>query len=258
MEQFTLPLLAAKQMAQALLPHVGRDDVTPVLTGVLVGVGENRQYAFATDRYTVGRFDLSNLYTEEPTGEVWVHHKALSAVAALGKATLLDSDSNSTSYHVTFRTGKDELMRWTTTVTVEYRPDSERVPNQIHWMRVFGALGADGNYPPVSRLLESFLPGEQMRVGLSYEHLAKFRPTERNGVPLRITLAKTPTGPGAKLSPILVESGTRFKGLIQPALLLNEAGYGEDLAMANRLRDEEAQAKAASATEPTPESETKK
>lgn len=249
MQSFTLPLLAAKQLAQALLPHVSRDDVTPVLGGIVLGGERFGQYAFASDRYTVGRYDLTNLFTDEPTGEVWVSREALSAVRALGPATLLHGKHAFPDYHVTFRTGQHK-REWTTAVEVEYRPASGE--SDIHWMRVFGARGADGNFPPTDRLFETFIPGEVMRVGLGFEHLAKFRPLERNGMPLRITMPKPSTG--NKAAPILVESGARFKGLIQPNLLFTgsngESGFGPDIAMDN-LKAEQEKAKAAPAEEPS-------
>lgn len=244
MQQFTVSLPVAKQLAQALLPHIGRDAVTPVLGGIITGGERFGQHAFASDRYTVGRFDLTNLFSDEPTGEVWVPREALYAVSVLGKASLLYGNLVS-SYHVTFRTGQ-ENREWVTTVTVEYRPESgERI---MHWMRVFGARGADGNFPPVDRLFESFIPGEVMRVGLGYEHLAKFRPIERNGMPLRITMPQE--AKGNRAAPILIESGQRFKGLIQPNIIFENGmtGFGKDIAMEN-LAAEQAKAQAAPAKE---------
>lgn len=51
-----MPLHRAKRAAQAILPHVGTDDVTPVLTAAQFTNG----HLVGTDRYSVGRIRLSS------------------------------------------------------------------------------------------------------------------------------------------------------------------------------------------------------
>lgn len=242
MPRTTMPLLAAKQMAQALLPHTATDNVTPVLMGAVLGGERFGQYAFASDRYTIGRYDMTNLLSVEPEEELWIPREALAILRTLGSKTLLWGD-HPTAYEVTFATMKQDGKYWVTEVTVDYVIEGQ--PPITHWFRTFAARGADGNFPPTHRLIEEFIPGELMRVGLGYEHLTKFAPLERTGQPIRLTMPKASTT--NKLAPILVESGERFKGLIQPNLMFEGngvTGFGPDLAMENLAKEKEREAKA--------------
>lgn len=232
----TLSLLNVKEMAKALLPHVSRDNVTPVLGGISLGGERHGQYAVASDRYTVGRFDLSGLLKGEPDGELWIPLSALYWASRLSKSVLIHDTSEYTVRFSTSPTKRDKdgklLDPAQCVVTVWHNTRRGRM--QVHLLRTFRALGADGVFPPVTRLFESFLPGEISRVGLSPEHIAKF--TSMGKSALRVTFpAGTDTKP-ADRAPILVESGTRFKGLIQPYTSWSSSEYGVDLANENKAR----------------------
>jgi hypothetical protein len=229
MDRIVMPLEAAKNVARALLPHVGTDNVTPTLTGVYF----DGQFASATNRYTVGRYDLTNLLADGSTESgVWVPREALASVLTVGKTTLRWGN-RLMDYVAIFETVKESGSTAYTSVEIEWRPVSGAP--EVHWMRVFNANGATGNYPPVGRLIDGFQPGEQMRVGLHGDHLAKFTSlTRRENAPLRVTLSKDPVVSGRKSGgPMLIEVGSRFKGLIQPSLILNPESYGRDIAMEN-------------------------
>lgn len=225
MERIVMPLEVAKQVARMILPHVGTDDVTPVLTGVYF----ESQHAYATDRYSVGRFDLTNMLSDDSTdGPVWVPREALAALRTVGKSTLRWGN-RLLSYYVIFETVKESGSTAYTSVEIEWRPESG--DPEVHWMRVFNANGATGNYPPVSRFFETFIPGEEMRFGMAPHNLAKFTsPLGRTPEPIRVTMPATTSG---KSGPILIEVGNRFKGFAQPSLILNGNGFGADIAMDN-------------------------
>lgn len=234
MPRFTLPLDVAKEMARHLTPHASRDDVTPVLRGIMVGGERFGQYAYATDRYTAVRYDLTNMFTDEPDGEVWLPLSALTILHTVGKAAL-PYGNDMMNYFVVFETTQESAAIGRTTVEIEWRSEDKR---EVHWMRMFNAFGATGNFPPIANLFAKFIPGEVTRVGMMSEHLNKFYVNRY--LPLRLTFA-SPTKEGGT-SLVLVESGLRFKGLIQSTLLLDNAGFGTDIAMANLAVQQAAQA----------------
>ncbi len=240
MDRIVMPLSVAKEMALMLLPHISTDGVTPVLTGAYI----DGQYAYATDRYTVGRYDLTSLLGEgRSETPIWIPREALAILRTIGKASLRWGNRMD-SYHAIFETVKESGSTAYTTLEIEWRPVSGHP--EVHWMRVFNANGATGNYPPVARLIDGFIPGEQMRVGLTPHHVAKFTSTQgRNPQPMRVTMSNAPATNKKSGGPILIEVGLRFKGLIQPSIILDGFGYGADIAMDNLK---------AAADQPKPES----
>lgn len=228
MDRIVMPLSVAKDVARALLPHAGHDNVTPTLTGVYF----DGQFALATNRYTVGRYDLTNLLADESTdGGVWVPREALASVLTVGKTTLRWGNRLQ-DYVVIFETVKESGSTAYTSVEIEWRPESGTP--EVHWMRVFNANGATGNYPPVGNLIDRFQPGEQMRIGLSPSHLAMFvSPNRRDRNPMRVTMSAPVVDKTKSGGPLLIEVGARFKGLIMPSHLFRPEDFGRDIAMEN-------------------------
>lgn len=239
MPRFTMPLLDVKNMALALLPHVSRDNVTPVLTHVAVG-GEHGQFAYATDRYTVGRYDLTNIVDDLPDEEMLIPWKALAAIRSLGGSVLpFDQREYTVEFDkFTSATGisyVQVLVQWNTETGVETLSDT-------HYVRMWQVSKSYGNFPAVRRFFTDFLPGEMSRVMLGGEHLSKFAGYAKafGGLDtMRITLAEGSRE--NRLNPHLIEIGPRFKGLIQPYLPLrdNQEYFGNDIAAENKKADEE-------------------
>lgn len=236
MPRYTLPLVAAKEMARYLVPHVCRSSVTPALMGVVVGGERFGQHAFATDRYSLGRYDLTNLLTSGAEKEVWVPREALTILYTVGRHTLLYGHSLD-NYHVSFDTTKISASMARTVVEITYRDGDLR---ELHWMRVFQANGATGNFPPTERLFESFIPGERTRFGSTAFNLAKFLVAGQRADSLRLTHSKPENHNKTGLT--LIENGDRFKGLLAENLLLGDNGFGTDLAMDNLKAHEAKQA----------------
>lgn len=220
MQTLELPLHNAKLMCKALLPHISKDDVTPALTGMHLG-GDYGNFAYASDRYTVGRYDLSNLTTELPGEAMFIPRDAVAWLANMGNTMLLN-DLFSSSYRVTIRTD-DETH--TCQVTVTWVVEGEEQP---HLMRVFRTPKHRTSAPPMGKLFDGFKRGGDARVHVGPGHLDKFVALAKfTRSEMRITL-----GGGtdqSKLSPILIEVGPRFKGLLQP-VRMDDNGYGHDLA----------------------------
>lgn len=239
MPAIALPIHDAKDMARALLPHVSREKYgPPALGGVYIDAAS--QYAYATDRYTIGRYDLTNIPLGTPPGEaMWIPSEALSAVARLGRGTLLHESW--LHYRVVFDVNKPGV-----TLRVERSlPDEPVASPDLEYLRKFLSVGSPDKFPPVSRLFDQFVEGEVSRVALTPEHMDKFSAYQKTN-PMRIVFP-APGSETIRGKAILVEMGRRFKGLIQPVLLTNK-GFGADLAADNRQR---ADAQAAAAQTPS-------
>lgn len=229
MPRITLRLTDAKELARAIAPHASRDDVTPVLTGIAVG-GEHGSFAYSTDRYTVGRYDLTNVLMDDgvPDEEMWIPRAALSWVMTIGKAWFLNPFTPGYIVHFETVHRDSKLGASYTSVTLEWR--GEEV-TEVHAMRTFPANGAKGNFPPVSRLFREFVRGATDRTTLKGEHLDKFVGYSKYAREImQVTL------PEAPLRPVLIEIGKRFKGLIQPHLAIGPDPFGTDLAADNAER----------------------
>jgi hypothetical protein len=243
-------LLEARYMARAIAPHTSTDDVTPVLTGAVIG-GEFGQYAFATDRYTVGRYDLTGLLDSDEPERVFIPRQVLVFVSSVGNGWLPEHLGH---YHVEFEHVADSGTRGRAVVRFWYRPDENT--NDLHLMRTWRTLGSEYNYPPVARLLERFLPlqasgnivGVDARTHVAGKQVDKFSGYSRwSGDLMRITLPAASDNAN-KPQPTLIEVGRRFKGLIQPNLVFaGESAFGSDLAYNNLAADLEAKRNAASA-----------
>lgn len=238
MSSLVLPLLDAKQMSHALTPHASRDGFTPTLTMIAVG-GDHGPFAYATDRYTVGRYDLTNIIIGEVPAEPFlIPAKALAAVGSIGPASLPDPGGMS-DYTVRFEESEQGSIRFVT-VTVLFRMEFEGEEIFVpRWLRTWATVSKPGNFPPVWNLFDQFLPASRERTHLGGDHLSKFTgyaKAYRLGA-IRITLSAAKSE-GVN-GPVLVEIGNRFKGLIQEYRVLDHDRFGKDLAEDNRSKDEE-------------------
>lgn len=239
MPRFTMPLLDVKNMALALLPHVSRDQVTPVMTHVALG-GDNGQFAYATDRYTIGRYDLTNIVDDLPDEEMLIPWQTLAAIRSLGKAVLPFEQHQYTVEFEKFTSATgisyvQVLVMWNVETGDETLSD-------CHYVRMWQVSKSYGNFPAVRKFFADFLPGKVERIALGGDHLGKFTGYAKayGADAMRITLADTSDG-RSRLAPHLIEIGPRFKGLIQPYTLFDtqDPRYGRDLAADNKKADEE-------------------
>lgn len=239
MTMLSMPLLDAKRLAAALLPHISKDTVTPVLTHVAFQRGsEGGVFAYATDRYTVGRYDLTNIVDEIPDGMMIPRH-VLAAVAVLGKATLPRA---LVDYRIEFeKFDSPSGFTYFSATAIWHNADEME---DTHWMRRWDATRTTMYFPPVEKFFAEFLPGEVSVVGLTPEQVEKFTGYARSigFTPMKVTLASDEDG--KRMAPHLIEIGDRFKGLIQPNLMLGDTGYGTNLAAENVKRAGEARAAA--------------
>ena len=238
-----MPLIVAKDMAAALLPHASRDkwERYRPLGQVAVGITES-QFAFAADRYTLGRFDLTNVATEWPDKPMFIPRDLLSVIGTLGSATLYD---DLTKYEVVIEVGENPTAekrnghKWEAALKVRLLDGD--TPPQLHYLRVFRAMDQTLQHVPMNRLFEEWVTGDEVnpRTLIDPTHLGKFAGfARRDRRPMRITLpANPPLGEG-KHSPLLIEIGQRFKGLLMPFSARGIYEFGPDLAADNRARIE--------------------
>lgn len=259
MPTLQLPLLDAKRMASALLPHVERGWAGTSLSSIAVG-HEGAQFAVASDRYTCGRYDLTNVATIYPESLMLIPHDLLSVVLTIGPKTL---PMEPTRYTVTIEAHErnyktsPRVPKWEATLSIDYQvPETERTgPLPVtHFYRVFDAVDQTKTFPPVARLFDTWVPGEEVRnpVVLDPDHLAKFTGyAKRIRHHIRFSLPDKGTG-GAKVGPVLVEIDPRFKGLLMPIAYMSGPAneFGTDLAAENAARIQ-AEKEAASTSQDT-------
>lgn len=235
MPSVTMGLIDAKNLAAALVPHASGDGYTPVLGHIALG-GSHEKYAVASDRYTVGRYDLTGIIIGDlPTEEFLIPAKILSAVRALGPSTLADMHAP-LNYRVVVETLDVGKLSYYQAKVLWH--DNE-LGDIVHWMRTWVRTASVGTFPPVDRLFRLVKVGTNPTAMLSPEHVDKFTRYARSiGEKVVVTMTE---GSGEKVnSPLLVEIGRRFKGLLQPNLIIDRHGLGPDLIAENVAADEAA------------------
>lgn len=215
MPRIALRLLDAKEMARAISPHISRDNVTPALTVAALG-GDMGSFVHATDRYTVGRYDLTNVLIDgAPDEQMWIPRAALSWITSVGKAYLVGGGI--ATYTVVITSATHHNMHRT---VVEFIDDYRGEREETHLLRTFNAP-TWGTFPPVWRMFDTFERGEQSVVGLTGEHLSKFAGYSRyRGEAMRVTLPVK--SERAKHKPLHIAIGPRFQGLIMPVPVLDD------------------------------------
>lgn len=218
--KITLPLLEAIEACAAVLPHVSKDRITPVITTASI----TGNTITATDRYTVGQFKLS---VDIGDSEVLLPLEAVTWIARFVTKQLLDYDSGLIWQDPDNERGAKVIIE---------APERHDIPNDRSEERttltiqVTGTRGVEqqrtfyntaGNFPPVGRLIADHAAAEQaVPTQLKPEFIEKFtgyaKKWHRNS-PIRVTFGKTDNP--AKPGPALITVG-KFAGLLQPNLLL--------------------------------------
>ena len=213
-----MPLTLAMEAFAAVINHVGTDDVMPILTGVCIRGGK----LIATDRYTVGSFDIGI----EPDGGSILLPRAAAAWIATTVRKNLPSDAYGQVGQVRVRITspvpdgdtKQPVGRSATgddLIVVELI--SERYG--IEARRVFWPVY--GNFPNMEKLMAEFVPGEEVAtVALKPELIERFTRYAKKYEPhesLNFTLGK---GSNPKLPGVVKITIGKFVGLLQPNLIL--------------------------------------
>ena len=213
--KLTLPIFEAIEACAAVLPHVATDPVTPVITVAHI-TGDT---ITATDRYTVGRFNLSQALDE---GSIALPLEAVKWLARFVTKHLLEDVRmvKRDTYTVTIEAPEPTELKGPKAAGQSVTVSVESKNHGVEVLRKFRPVG--GNFPPVGRLLDGHKPAEAApTVALGSEQLEKFTGYAKKwhrGHPLTFTLSAT-DNPG-KPGPVLIKIGEQFTGLLQPNLLL--------------------------------------
>lgn len=247
MPSVMMGLRDAKLLASALVPHASTNDITPALKNIVLG-GQNGQYAYATDRYTVGRYDLTGVVDDLPEQELYIPRGLLSVIRSLGRASLVHDEHLYRLLVETLEVGKVKYIQ------AKIVLHDEELGDTVHWMRTWDSLAASG-FPPVGRLFNDLVAGGDGTVLLGPEQVEKFT---RYAMSIRERVAVTFTESSTftvtnKLSPLLVEIGPRFKGLLQPNIMTERFGLGADILAENAAAIAKAKAEAEAGATPTSE-----
>lgn len=222
--QVTLPLRELIEASAAVLPHISKDDVMPVLTAALI----SGSHIIATDRYSVGRFGLS---AEVDGGSIMLPGDAARWLAGFPVKSLLDIDREVLSSHRYWVTVtapaasqtigmhaedavklREEIRRATVTVTVgnEGRP----VEQQRMFRPVVGIL------PPVAKIIEDFeAAADAQTVALNPAFIERFTTYARKYKYQHIEVTLSKREGSDKPGVVRFTIGDNFVGLLQPKLI---------------------------------------
>lgn len=243
----SLPFFKAKEAATAVLPHVSNDDVTPVLTHAVI----RERHLLATDRYSVGDYDLAFperpkepltkddrvlrrhaaevedwerraevRYTQNDEADDWAEPFYLPRAALQRISTFNERQSTVSrdmlSYsRVTITEGTMGPATASTLTTIVGLHDGD-----LEVFRQVFVRARFNTFPPVWKLLDEWKPQEEgtPEFALMPEHLRKVFSMVPKYQPFKITAGAPTTG--HKQGPMMAVVGDHFRALIQPSLIL--------------------------------------
>lgn len=226
----TLPLHEALTAFKSVLPHASTDDITPIITALSIVSTDDKtgSHLVATDRYSVGRYELSVPIGDLAEGVVGflVPRQAASWITRLTFGVLRYGKESWAQYRVRITQAVDDEKPFVREVTVAlihgqtedvglgypaFHEDAQ--PEQL---RVFDGLG--GNFPPVLRLF----PDETTKLGVERLALSPWLISRIATSIVAATGKKTDPGhftftaaTSGKPGPVMVEAG-KLSMLIQP------------------------------------------
>lgn len=223
----TIPLEEALEAFAAVLPHAPKDNVTPIICAVRI----EDNHLVATDRYTVGTFELSTIEAHAP---FTVPREVAEYIVKITAAGLRSGKNAAQTYALRITGTPKEVTEYsrtegTTETLVEILPlyfdgkgefiGTDSTEHKVERSQAFDGLV--GNFPPVRRLLAGFEEAENATpVSLGPVHLEKvtgYAKKWHKNAAIRFTMSETsnPNKPG----PVKAEIG-KLTALIQPNLLL--------------------------------------
>lgn len=252
-----MPLWRARMAAQAVLPHISTDDVTPVLTVAHAVNG----YLVASDRYSVGQFTLQGQDTPRPDRSLVGAAVKYGGISEERYQALLEdweaqhevryyADGERTTDTQEMLIPLDAIRRMATLssrllpcgrvaeatarVVIEARDGQPHVREEYlthKWVdvvlyeqdrQVFRQtfLGVTGMHPPVHRLLAEWVPAEEAgTLNFTTWNLAKMTKFAAPREIIRLTPGKPAENMRQhKLAPTRLEVGKDFVALLQPNL----------------------------------------
>lgn len=222
MPTLRLPLLDAKLMAAALIPLT--DEWRNSALGTVAVGHPDSQFAVASNRYVAGRYDLTNVASIYPETLMLIPVDLLSALLTIGPKTLIEAP---VQYDASIFVGSGpDGKKWQAQLTIALRDEDKEGPT--HYMRVFNAVDQTLAFPPIARLFDQWVHGEEIvnPVVMNSEYLARFTTYARRvGSLIRLSFPRRRSSSNGS-DGVLVEVGTRFKGIIMPYLTTYNDAFG--------------------------------
>ena len=212
----TYPLADAVTAASAVLPHVSKDDVTPVITTALVSCDA----WVATDRFTVGRYAITRPHEgpladiAENPNRIMVPREAVEWVAKIALKKLRQWPA--AGYALTISQDMEELegghlREGDVTVSIVLGGKVER-SQSFEPVR--------GNFPPVERIIENWKPATDVAVqSLGPVQLEKITAFAKRAYPEMPVLMEPGHSESDKPGPMRVTIGS-LVALLQPNMAL--------------------------------------
>lgn len=201
-----IPLETAIRGLNAVLPHIGKDEMTPILSNVLL-TGD----AFlATNRNTLARF-RHGVTVEDPDFQVILPRDAALWLTKI-TPTQLDTDKSAI---------KHMYARFTETSVSVHFIDCQTDPRATH---EFAPVETQFGFPPVNRLFNNWNPAtEPVIPTFNADELAMFTTSakkltsskRRDDLAIKIECSQ-PASNSSYAGPVHITIGDDFDGLIMP------------------------------------------
>lgn len=219
----TFPLADAITAANAVLPHASKNYITPTLESAKI----TPEYWIATDRYSVGKYDIAAVTSSEDTSsddeatsdttenhsaEILIPREAVEWVAKIVASKLRHASKSIPTdnlYSLEISETESEHGQREILVSILFRGNVER-------SQAFDAVS--GNYPNVERILNDWKPAENLNLfRMSPDHLEKItgyvkRHFKGEHITIEIGRAGTESD---KPGPVRITHG-KFTALVQP------------------------------------------
>lgn len=194
-----------RDITAALVPHAEdrHNGFTPTLQCICIDPARGA-YAWATDRYSMARMSLGLMHgLEMPEEEMLIPAFILTILSRVGAGSL---PADPVQYVIQI----EELADRVVAKFVWRRDDHE---DEVHWQRTWFLVGRYGDFPKVQRLFDEFVATEvAIPLVMDGPQVAKFSDyAKRMKSPIRFTGDNTTPS-----SPIFVEIGKEFRGMIAP------------------------------------------
>lgn len=215
------PLADAITAANAVLPHASKNDLTPILESAKI----TAEYWVASDRYSIGKYDIDAIETDTNADsstatsghpeEILIPREAVEWVAKIVASKLRHASKSiptDNPYSLEISETESEHGQREILVSILFRGNVER-------SQAFDAVS--GNYPNVERILNDWKPAENLNMfHISPDHLEKITGyVKRHFKGEHITLEIGSAGTGSdKPGPVRIKHG-KLTALVQPVYL---------------------------------------
>ncbi len=218
MSTLTMPLDDAMLASKALLNHVSKDDITPIICQAAAVVYRGNRYLVATDRYSIGRFLLGDQDVFEGDFDVMIPRGALLWISKIVPKGLRRGSAPA-AFH---KGGYEVRFTWSAPLPDSFRAGEIQVAivfaGEVERSQMYDV--PYGTYPPVAGLWreDDVVQEATTQVSLSYQSLSKIAADialfeGKNSGHSVILQMHSPDG---KIAPVQYRLGDRWTAVVQP------------------------------------------